>query len=228
VLYLFVPITLVSTPIGQLVSEDVPTNIVQAVAGVLVTFVACWEMYSKRNWFLSLLSPCDKKTKDEGGGQTGADDSADHTAERGEAAGVEEVGDESNDKKEEILTREVGLVDADLDEATTTVAGTTNVGNNEEPSQKELAAAAATSTLPKPTISSVYTSLAIEPNNNIDASTAESKAARQEDEERLKIGINKPTFITLLAGGKFIHSLKTLAFLSCVPCSQSAAFVSLF
>ena len=209
VLYLFVPITLVSTPIGQLVSEDVPTNIVQAVAGVLVTFVACWEMYSKRNWFLSLLSPCDKKKKDEGGGQTGADDSADHTAERGEA-GVEEVGDESNDKKEEILTKEVGLVDADLDEATTTVAGTTNVGNNEEPSQKELAAAA-TSTLPKPTISSVYTSLAIEPNNNIDASTAESKAARQEDEERLKIGINKPTFITLLAGGKFIHSLKTLS-----------------
>mmetsp|Transcript_32997 Transcript_32997/g.55941 ORF Transcript_32997/g.55941 Transcript_32997/m.55941 type:complete len:410 (-) Transcript_32997:115-1344(-) len=200
VLYLFVPITLVSTPIGQLVSEDVPTNIVQAVAGVLVTFVACWEMYSKRNWFLSLLSPCDKKKKDEGGGQTNADDSADHTAERGEA-GVEEVGNESNDKKEEILTREVGLVDADLDEATTTVAGTTNVGNNEEPSQKELATAAATSTLPKPTISSVYTSLAIEPNNNIDASTAESKTARQEDEERLKIGINKPTFITLLAGG---------------------------
>eukprot|EP00984_Skeletonema_dohrnii_P037644 scaffold39915_cov61-Skeletonema_dohrnii-CCMP3373.AAC.1 len=155
-------------------------------------------MYSKRNWFLSLLSPCDKKKKDEGDGQTGAANSADHTAERGEA-GVEEVGDESNDKKEEILTREVGVVDADLDEATTTVADTTNVGNNEEPSQKELAATS-TSTLPKPTISSVYTSLAIEPNNNIDASTAESKAARQEDEERLKIGINKPTFITLLAG----------------------------
>eukprot|EP00985_Skeletonema_marinoi_P007044 scaffold3091_cov103-Skeletonema_marinoi.AAC.5 len=40
--------------------------------------------------------------------------------------------------------------------------------------------------------------LAVEPNNNIDTSTAESKAAsqEQEDEERLKIGINKPTFIT--------------------------------
>ncbi|KAL7478516.1 hypothetical protein ACHAWX_000120, partial [Stephanocyclus meneghinianus] len=51
ILLLFVPITLVSTPVGQLVSVYVPTRIVQAVAGVLVTLVAVWELYSKRNWF---------------------------------------------------------------------------------------------------------------------------------------------------------------------------------
>ena len=65
VLILFVPITLISTPLGQLVSDGVPTSIVQAVAGVLVTFVACWELYCKRKWFLSFLSLCQKnKSKD--------------------------------------------------------------------------------------------------------------------------------------------------------------------
>ena len=62
--------------------------------------------------------------------------------------------------------------------------------------------------------------LAVEPNNNIDTSTAESKAAsqEQEDEERLKIGINKPTFITQAVSSSFIH-LEHLPSLACVPYS---------
>ncbi len=195
VLVLFVPITLVSTPLGQLVSDGVPTSIVQAVAGVLVTFVACWELYSKRNWFLS-LSPC---RKDEKGGEAetdGADDSAQNTAERGEAGvEVEEVGDESNGKTS---TNNAPNVDSE---------------SHEEASEKD-PAVVATTTPPKTPISSVYASLAVEPDNTIDMSTAKSSPqtnikteaeAVQEEEERLKFGFNKPTLMTLLAGGKFIH-----------------------
>ena len=105
VLLLFVPITLISTPLGQLVSDGVPTSIVQAVAGVLVTFVACWELYSKRKWFLSFLSLCQKnksKEKEDGNQTDGADDTvAHHAAERGEASVVEEMKEESNETKEE-------------------------------------------------------------------------------------------------------------------------------
>ncbi|KAL9187678.1 hypothetical protein ACHAXT_006056 [Thalassiosira profunda] len=67
ILLLFVPITLVSTPLGQLVSDKVPTKIVQAVAGALVTFVACFEIYCKRKWFGSVCDRC--RT---GEGETGA------------------------------------------------------------------------------------------------------------------------------------------------------------
>mmetsp|Transcript_18544 Transcript_18544/g.26363 ORF Transcript_18544/g.26363 Transcript_18544/m.26363 type:complete len:414 (+) Transcript_18544:88-1329(+) len=201
VLLLFVPITLVSTPLGQLVSDGVPTNIVQAVAGVLVTFVACWELYSKRNWFLS-LSPCNR-SKDEKGGETetGADDSAQtqNTAERGEAGvEVEEIGvgngDESTEKKETTSSS-----------TSANNAPNDDVESREEPSGKDVAA-----TPPKTTISSVYASLAVEPDNNIDMSAAKTSTssqtnikpdAVQEDEERLKFGINKPTLMTLLAGG---------------------------
>ena len=220
VLLLFVPITLVSTPLGQLVSDGVPTNIVQAVAGVLVTFVACWELYSKRNWFLS-LGPCNNNDKDEKGGhienETGADDSAPKPSEteRGDAGvKVKEAGDESNSNgkkerggEEKISTRdeEAGRVDPDdriqleldaesleNDTSTTTAANVPNVDGDchEKPSGKALAATA-TATPPKTTISSVYASLAIGSDNNIDMSTAKSSpqtnikpAAIQEDEER--------------------------------------------
>ena len=75
-------------------------------------------------------------------------------------------------------------------------------------------AAEATSNPPKAaTISSVYASLAIEPNNNVGISaTAESARSppqsNQQDEEQLKFGINKPTLMTLLAGGKFCYSIE--------------------
>ena len=245
VLLLFVPITLVSTPLGQLVSDGVPTSIVQAVAGVLVTFVACWELYSKRNWFLS-LSLCNKKSKGKKDGQVGADDdgTADHAAEWGEA-GVVEVGKESNEpKKEEIISTNGGDVspgpgDADasnqLDSESLGKAATTTTDNSEsnldnnEPSRKESAAAeAATPPKSQPTISSVYASLAAEPNSNVDMSISESSPSpqsnneppiQQEDEveEQLKIGINTPTLMTLLAGGKFFYSIEnSLSITYCV------------
>ena len=211
VLILFVPITLISTPLGQLVSDGVPNSIVQAVAGVLVTFVACWELYSKRKWFLSFCSQ--KKSKDdekEDGRQTdGADDAVDHhAAERGEAGVAEEedVGEESNGTKEEEISTNDGEVGG---EAETTDVFEENVGNNEEPSPKELAAEAKTTA-----ISSVYASLAVEPNSNVGISTTAESArssppqSNQEDEEQLKFGINKPTLMTLLAGGEFCYSIE--------------------
>jgi len=188
---------------------------VQAVAGVLVTFVACWELYTKRNWFLSFLSTCNKENKD-GGGQTGADE----TAERG-GAKVEEVGgggesNESEKKGEIIITTEVGLAETSeqtaegtdetvsnaktqldsesLDKVTTTI-DTTNDGNS----------SAAAATHPKTTISTVYASLAVEPiistNESLPRVNNNNNSTPTTEEERLKIGINKATFITLLAGG---------------------------
>lgn len=62
ILLLFVPIILISTPLGQLVSAYVPTKIVQAVAGILVTFVALWELYCKRHWFCSF---CKKESNEQ-------------------------------------------------------------------------------------------------------------------------------------------------------------------
>jgi len=206
---------LVSTPLGQLVSDGVPTSIVQAVAGVLVTLVASWELYSKRNWF---LSPCNNmKNK----GNKDCEKCYD-TAERGESK-VEEArsGSNENEKKEEIIIAtevEVGLVDfktqldSELFDKVTTTVDTTNDGNNEESSRKDQAGATTPPT-PKTTISSVYASLAINPNNKNISITESSPQPNNNtipttQEERLKIGINKATFITLLAGGKFIVSLE--------------------
>jgi len=199
---------LVSTPLGQLVSDGVPTSIVQAVAGVLVTLVASWELYSKRNWF---LSPCNNmKNK----GNKDCEKCYD-TAERGESK-VEEArsGSNENEKKEEIIIAtevEVGLVDfktqldSELFDKVTTTVDTTNDGNNEESSRKDQAGATTPPT-PKTTISSVYASLAINPNNKNISITESSPQPNNNtipttQEERLKIGINKATFITLLAGG---------------------------
>lgn len=191
VLLLFVPITLISTPLGQLVSDGVPTNIVQAVAGVLVTFVACWELYSKRKWLLSFIpSSCSKNKKAD------ANLNGEDTAERGEGK-AEEVEGESNEKSDEIMAGKAN------DDATNN-----DESKDEESSKKENQEEQAT-------ISSVYASLALaaEPNHNTGDSITDSspqtnnKGAIKEEEgkEQLKIGFNKATFITLLAGGKFIH-----------------------
>ena len=56
----FIPITIISTPIGQALGDNISTDIVVAVGGVLVTFVACFEIYQKkelfRKWFIQLLN----------------------------------------------------------------------------------------------------------------------------------------------------------------------------
>jgi hypothetical protein len=51
----FIPITIIATPLGQITGDRVSTDIVTAVGGVLVTFVAVFEIYQKRNFFASLL-----------------------------------------------------------------------------------------------------------------------------------------------------------------------------
>ena len=55
----FIPITILSTPIGQVTGDRISTEIIEAVGGFLVTFVACFEMYQKRQlfhkWFHNLL-----------------------------------------------------------------------------------------------------------------------------------------------------------------------------
>jgi len=53
----FIPVTIVSTPIGQYVSSLISTTIVEMVGGILVCFVAAFELYQKRvrfwKWFLA-------------------------------------------------------------------------------------------------------------------------------------------------------------------------------
>lgn len=61
----FVPITIVSTPLGQLTADYVPTNIIQSVGGVLVSLVAIREVYLKRFYFFSCCLSKKKDTKDE-------------------------------------------------------------------------------------------------------------------------------------------------------------------
>jgi hypothetical protein len=51
----FIPITIISTPLGQITGDRVSTDIVEAVGGVLVTFVAIFEIYQKRDFFASWL-----------------------------------------------------------------------------------------------------------------------------------------------------------------------------
>lgn len=51
----FIPITILSTPLGQITGDQVSTDLVEAVGGVLVTFVAVFEMHQKRALFAAWL-----------------------------------------------------------------------------------------------------------------------------------------------------------------------------
>jgi hypothetical protein len=51
----FIPITIIATPLGQITGDRVSTDIVEAVGGVLVTFVAVFEIYQKRDFFAALF-----------------------------------------------------------------------------------------------------------------------------------------------------------------------------
>jgi len=61
----FVPITIVSTPLGQLTSDHVPTNIIQSVGGILVSLIAIREIYMKRFSFFSYCLSKKEETKQE-------------------------------------------------------------------------------------------------------------------------------------------------------------------
>lgn len=61
----FIPITIISTPLGQMVGDRVSTDLVEAIGGVLVTFVAVFEMYQKRELFAKWIRGCFQSKKKE-------------------------------------------------------------------------------------------------------------------------------------------------------------------
>jgi hypothetical protein len=60
----FIPITIIATPLGQITGDRVSTDIVEAVGGVLVTFVAIFEIYQKRDFFASFFCRNFNKNKE--------------------------------------------------------------------------------------------------------------------------------------------------------------------
>ena len=160
ILLLFVPITLVATPLGQLASSYVPTQIVQAVAGSLVTFVSCFEMYRKRNWFLSVC----KKTaqEDDNGGNSNNNNEAKKDVEMGIV--VKETMTES--RRSESTKEEEKTIDS--------ARNATNSGVEQSEAQQQ----------------------------GIDSTFKDDKVKDvKEEDDDVKIGINKVTFWTLVAGG---------------------------
>jgi hypothetical protein len=57
----FIPITILATPLGQITSKHISTELVEAIAGVLVTFVSVREMYNKRKLYESWFCGCATK-----------------------------------------------------------------------------------------------------------------------------------------------------------------------
>jgi hypothetical protein len=51
----FIPITIAATPLGQLLGETISTEVIEAVAGVLVSSLALFEVYHKREQFATWL-----------------------------------------------------------------------------------------------------------------------------------------------------------------------------
>ena len=167
-----------------------PADIVQAVAGVLVTFVACWELYCKRNWFLSL---CKKKN-------------ADVEAPVKEDKEPEEIGeleDNVDAVEVETITEPLEQQFKSSDEG---AAANDDNGNNDDECDPESVELEEPATAANPeAISSIYALLAVEPtrNSTTDISTSDNNTypTNVNEVEELKIGMNKATFITLLAGG---------------------------
>ena len=157
ILLLFVPITLISTPLGQLVSAYVPTKVVQAVAGVLVTLVALREIYMKRNWFKSFCIR-EKKNDDVEEEEEGGKRVEENKETKPEGGGDDE---ETAAAKED--------VDDKFDE--NQVVDSSNTEENKK--------------------------------NNVTKSEVPSATSggAKEEEEQVKIGCNKASIITLIAGG---------------------------
>ena len=64
VLRYFIPITIISTPLGQITGNVVSTDMIKMIAGCLVTFVATFEMYQKRQLFAKHIRKICKRKKD--------------------------------------------------------------------------------------------------------------------------------------------------------------------
>ncbi len=63
-LWYFIPVTIVATPLGQMVGDRISTDMVEAVGGILVSFVAVFEFYQKRSLFFNWFCGCFKKKAD--------------------------------------------------------------------------------------------------------------------------------------------------------------------
>lgn len=174
VLCLFVPITLISTPLGQLVSSRVPTDLIQAVAGFLVMFVALWELYSKRNWFMNLCKKNDV-AKQEGVNNESSEGNIQTEHEQTE----HKEGETDADVQQQLDTNPESLNEDVITEETNTI-------NNSDRHDVE-----ATSTTITPSASM--------PQSNDAERNAPSVTTSEAPQ--FKAGINKATFITLLAGG---------------------------
>jgi len=159
ILLLFVPITLISTPLGQLVSAYVPTKVVQAVAGVLVTLVAMREIYMKRNWFKSF---CIREKKNAG------DEEEEEEGERVEESKENKPEGGGDDE-------EAAAANEDVDDKFDENQVDDSANNAEE--NKEVS---------------------VTKSKNPSATSGE---AQEEEEEQVKIGCNKASIITLIAGG---------------------------
>lgn len=193
ILLLFVPITLVSTPLGQLVSDKIPTKIVQAVAGVLVTFVACWEIYCKRNWFVSFC----KKEKKEVQEEVKSDDDKKETKEEQEEVKCEEDKEEKTDEREEVKS------DDDAKEKEPMSSGNDDFGDNdvEGGEQQTHEVKQRPDTLMKLSMMMGAKSAYLTGMDNVyDGKRPEASQSREPAEE-FKIGLNRVTLVTLLAGG---------------------------
>ena len=170
ILVLFVPITLVSTPLGQLVSAYVPTKIVQAVAGGLVTFVACFEIYRKRNWFLSMCKK--KEKKDDKGGSDNDVEANNGDAGKGHVEETVHSNKEDEFKDNPSAEQEVDVSQKEVEMSRSAMnADATNNKSDQTDTQ---------------------------PSNN---TTSQSNKPEEPTSEEVKIGLNKLTFWTLLAGG---------------------------
>lgn len=233
ILVLFIPITLVSTPLGQLLSEYVPTKTVQAVAGAVVALVALWELYTKKDFFLAL---CEKRGNGSGSDTGGAKDDAEeeNSNDLEDPANAEDSGPDSIDlTKRTADNHEEGCtpasaVDSSPDAMSSSKKAVSSVkaGGNEE---KESTAADADKSGPdamssrkkvasfslkatggdedringesqKLDLDEFEDNITVSPLSKTNGSTVDvSNSTNMNDE--LKIGLNKATFITLLAGG---------------------------
>ncbi|KAL7526019.1 hypothetical protein ACHAXR_001275, partial [Thalassiosira sp. AJA248-18] len=222
ILLLFVPITLISTPLGQLVSDKVPTRTVQSVAGVLVFLVALWEMYDKRNFFMSLCN----KNKEEGSESPIEETKDDAEAGNGGSNKKSEEGNESPTEEAKDDTEAVNddnIKKSDGDEGVTEEANDdaeagkkdSKKSDTDEFEDNDVSAIPVQGDEPVP---KVMFSI---PNNEAKGGTAKrgtffnmglgansmhggllsSSTQLNAEHDELKIGPNKATFYTLLAGG---------------------------
>jgi len=184
ILLLFVPITLVSTPLGQLVSAYVPTKVVQAVAGVLVTLVGSREIYTKREWFGSFCVS-EKNKNSESDEEEGAEEEKD-TGEDVESVKVdteEHVNDKGDDKFEENPEPEPEEVEKE--------AVAAEKSRNDSATGEKVV-------LSDP---SIGFALGVSHISNHEEKEVEEVPSATGEEEQVKIGLNKATFYTLIAGG---------------------------